>query len=405
MLTWNEENTVFTCTPDEILEANTTYTVKVEVSAKEKRNGSYVVANDANGNPQKEVKNINFKTDNDINYIPLSAVRYCYPIMNHQNYYSDESQDGYITFNQGFSSLFANTNFDFFVKISTLGAGDIYKQLFYNVAEKRVTWTMPQLALSKNYTISIVKKPKASSTSNNLVQSEVEVLNDGENTVNQTVTTLENTLSQTGEKELLTYAFKTSDSRLFSEAMSKLGFSKATRHALLGYNDNDQYYSIPIFAYLTLNTSRQHKFDNIDKFGSSYTNNKALIEVLAIKNSGEYMTSIDDNLYSPEYFGGLVYWGNRYPPLFPTFAVNALDVSNPYQFPWSYNLPICFAEDHQSIKTQLIHQVSLGTNISPYEYLLFWDLPTIPTGQYAVKMRYRLPSGQYGSEYTLIYDL
>ncbi|GHV34671.1 hypothetical protein FACS1894178_2650 [Bacteroidia bacterium] len=401
-ISWNDDNSVFTCTPNEILSPNSDYSFKVEVLPLEKSGNHFVPVKDNNGNEKRETKIITFKTDKELQTIPLQQIKYAYPVVEQKNFYTDEHHQGFIKLKQGHSEVFNDEKYHFFAKISTEGQEAQYLPLNYNNANYELSWTMPALSLSTNYTVSIVKK-NAHIAGNNVGISEQNLLNDGENEVNTQSIQLTSTEIRDVEREMLSYNFRTASVRRFSDYVATLDFGQASRNSYVSMNNEGEYYTLPDYSYLTMNTTMSNEFDAHELFGTQYTDYKPLIEAVAVKEDNFYMTTVDENLYSHSNYNGWVNWGNR-PMLYPLYAIEAYFSGNTYQFPFLYKLPIQFKNDHNNIKIQLAEKRSMGYDISQFEFVLLWDLPVIPSYSYGVKLKYRLPSGISGSEQVINYN-
>ena len=89
-LEWNENNDVANFVSSDILPPNTALNIKVAVSFQEKQGSSWVtLAQD--GKPAKEVVERNFTTGEAPDYIPLTNIVYCYPVID-QDYLEAQAE-------------------------------------------------------------------------------------------------------------------------------------------------------------------------------------------------------------------------------------------------------------------------------------------------------------------------
>jgi hypothetical protein len=99
-LEWNAEKDVVAFNSYEILPPEKKLTLEVQVSFKEKKNGSWQTVTD-NGKTVTEVLKTTFTTGKAPDYIPISNVKYSYPLPMMFNYYQNETDIGYIQLDKG----------------------------------------------------------------------------------------------------------------------------------------------------------------------------------------------------------------------------------------------------------------------------------------------------------------
>jgi hypothetical protein len=104
-LEWNAEKDVVAFNSYEILPPEKKLTLEVQVSFKEKKNGSWQTVTD-NGKTVTEVLKTTFTTGKAPDYIPISNVKYSYPLPMMFNYYQNETDIGYIQLDKGQEYLF-----------------------------------------------------------------------------------------------------------------------------------------------------------------------------------------------------------------------------------------------------------------------------------------------------------
>jgi hypothetical protein len=408
-LTWNDDNTVFTRTPNEMLASNTEYELKVEVTFKELINGSYVILKDEKGNQRREIETIKFTTDASVKQIPLSKVHYSFPVINQKNYYYNESSSAYIRLKQGHSAMFSDANSNYIARITkTDGNVLAEKTVTYNSSLYQIGWTMPTLAKSTKYKVSIIKKAKT--TANKVANIEDKTqYDDGETSVVYETKKLNAAAATANEETIISYEFTTSSVGTLAEALSSLTFNSAKRNTLVAMDVNGKYYSIPVCSYLTMDATTASAFDVADVTGTMYSNYTPLVKGKAKQESDFYTTDIYNHLYAHTTFDGLVDWGGRYNALvyslMPLEAIEPVSSAPSKQFPWTYDLPIWYVNDTKYVNTQLVAKRSAGYDITKYEYLLYWLMPTISAYPYRVDFTYQMPNGTMGTRATVTYDL
>ena len=104
-LEWNAEKDVVAFNAFEILPPQKQLTLEVQVSFKEKKNGSWKTVM-ANGKKVTESLKTTFTTGEAPKYIPISNVAYSYPLPMMFNYYQNETDIGYIQLKKGQAYLF-----------------------------------------------------------------------------------------------------------------------------------------------------------------------------------------------------------------------------------------------------------------------------------------------------------
>ncbi len=164
-LEWNAEKDVIAFDSYEILPPEKKLTLEVQVSFKEKKNGSWQTVTD-NGKPVIEVLKTIFKTGEAPDHIPVSNVKYSYPMPMMFNYYQNETDIGYIQLDDGQEYLFKPG-----AEWKQIGRfvdkqGNKYEFNFtYNASKRRVDFKRPDnLQNNAIYSFELVNVPAQEKT-------------------------------------------------------------------------------------------------------------------------------------------------------------------------------------------------------------------------------------------------
>lgn len=401
-IAWNQTKDLLSFTPFEVLPQNSNLTSTVKISFQEYVNGAWKTIYD-NGQIATETEVRNFTTGLAPNYIPLTNIAYCYPVMDQKYVYQNESKQAYVVLKQGQTYLFelkeGQSQKAFYKTSTNSNTGAIT----YSTSLKKVSIDLPVLQTSKPYNISLMTLETKSDANNNLKESyTTQDLGQDAN-----LTVKDNKLGEviTGGQgvELLQYNFNTSQYNSFSEKMA----AKKPKQTLTEIIYSD------VHALQSLNSSTE-PFDEIEIIGNAKTLNIPLINAEAI---------LDDNYYKNEIFP-LVYSGypleadlqfDRNTTILgvpPTKGVETLAwyqdyiINNPTSYmlkdylPYRYNLPYYYKTDFVNLRYKVVNKYLNTLNqqmITKYDYIINGRFPYIKQGQYNVKLNYTLPGGQLGS--------
>ena len=401
-ITWNPTKDLLSFTPSEVLPQNSNLTSTVKISFQEYVNGTWKTVYD-DGQIATETEVRNFTTGLAPNYIPLTNIAYCYPVMDQKYVYQNESKQAYVVLKQGQTYLFELKEGQSQKAFYKTGTNSNTGSITYNTALKKVSIDLPVLQTSKPYNISLMTLETKTDANSNLKES-YSTQDLGEDA---SLTVKDNKLGEvvTGGQgvELLQYNFNTSQYNSFSEKMA----AKKPKQTLTEIIYSD------VHALQSLNSSTE-PFDEIEIIGNAKTMNVPLINVEAI---------LDDSYYKNEIFP-LIYQG--YPletdlqfdrsttalGVPPTKGVETLAwyqdyiINNPTSYmlkeylPYRYNLPFYYKTDFVNLRYKVVNKYLNSLNqqmISKYDYIINGKFPYIKQGQYNIKLNYTLPGGQLGS--------
>jgi hypothetical protein len=345
--------------------------------------------------------------------IPLSNIKYAYPVAEQENYYTAESNKGYIKLKRGQDYLFDDQNWT----TKTVFAADSKSEsnFSYDGNDNVVNFNVPTLGKQKDYTLALIAKNKNGVQTQGGNTTQVTTTTTGNNEDDSSVTTETETkvaqsLFKDGEIDRLSFVFRTSKYNKMSDKLSALNFN-------------------PLWIKLSSdvvtlqnNMNADEYFDVTELTGTKYTDNKPLMNLTAL---------MDDSFANK--FKGLFY--DAYPIDQITlmraeseedFAgippVKALPVFTSYleylgndkgngflkqTFPYKYNLFSFYKADwYELVSKAASKYVGSPASARPQliNTLLQSNYGIIPTIKYRVKAKYTLPGDKAGSEKQIDYE-
>ena len=397
---------------DDILPPSKTLKAIAQVSFMEKKGGMYEVVM-VDGKKAVEVEERTFTTGTAPNLIPLSNIKYAYPVVEQENYYIGESNNGYIKLKRGQDYLFDDPNWT----TKTVFATDSKTEsnFTYDANENTVKFTVPNLNKQKDYTFALIAKNKngVSNSSGNQTEEQTVKTEESEEESGVSVTTevkKAQNLSKDGEIDRLSFVFRTSKYNTLSDKLSALNFNPLWLKV-----SSD-------VVTLQNNMNADEYFDVTELTGSKYTDNKPLINLTAL---------MDDSFAGK--FKGLFY--NNYPidqitliraesdedfvgiPPVKAFTIFTSylqylgnDKGNQFlkqTFPYKYDLFSFYKADwYELVSKAASKYVGSPANARPkvINSLLQSNFGIIPTIKYKVKAKYTLPGDKAGSEKQMDYE-
>ncbi|WP_025741312.1 hypothetical protein [Aquimarina pacifica] len=405
-LEWNSNNDVANFISTEILPPNSSLHFVVKVSFQQRQSGTWVTLKQ-DGEVAQEIEEITFQTGEAPNYIPISNIEYCYPVIDQDNFYQNETSIGYIQLDRGQSYLFGPET-DWKQRIEFTSDID-FKQtdkVVYNQAEKKVTFDIPDVSNQREYQFRMVSYP---------INQEVQEYEEEEyvsqetgqegNTVELLNKQAQDVAKDGVEIEMLAYTIKTSAYNTFKQKIDAKVVS--------------QYFLVPINTLvhtLITDVAPSERFSILELNGSTYTEFQPLVATEAI---------LDDSYYNNTVYP-LVYQGYPLEPEFtldrdtkelgvpPTKAMHTITWYSTYlesqpsyslldiRIPFRYNLPYHYIEDFYNIRYKIANKYLGNTSkyqsqIQKYNYIINGEFKAITPGYYNVKMQYVLPGGTKGT--------
>ncbi|MCL2027237.1 MAG: hypothetical protein FWG79_02000 [Bacteroidales bacterium] len=409
-LEWNSDRTSVVLKPLEILPSQASTTISATLRFFEKSNGVWKPLLNGENQPQKETLSQTFTTGDRPKTLPLSEILYTYPVIDQQNFYVQESSEGYIQLKRNFEYLFDVDNYDYVVNFEASDGVVFSSDVVYNIPKIRVEWEMPNLNAQTNYTVRIIGNPRETSENFTNVSENYtsQDFGDDDNSAEIRNTEISETAVNPQTVEIFSYEFRTSSYPTFAAAVNSITLQKATLQNLLVALNSEQYLSTGEPIYLSANCNQPTNFDDIELFGSTYTQEIPLVNVRANLNS--------ENIYFSNHINPLIYQSYNYnglvtlprtteQSLLPTWAMTPLKLSaNSQMFPWTYDLPAVYRRDLQQVQVQLADQHAQGKYVANYDSIISQTLPIPGFGAYQFSLQYRLPCGKSGTFANLSFD-
>jgi hypothetical protein len=400
-LEWSAESDVLAFNPLDVLPARKKLRAMVQVSFEESVNGSWrpVVVD---GKVFTESKESEFTTGDAPDHIPLSNVKYSYPVVAQHNYYKDETREGYIKLERGQPDLF-NPGSEWVQKarVKTAAGSEVFFAMAYDREQRQINYSMPaELALNTVYAIEILNLPagQEQSIDANVTRSTAKVgAGDTGTDTEIKSNTAAGTINILQVKSIFTSYFKTSAYATFNGKLSSINFSQGWISPILtGVHE------------LGVNITGAELFDHFEINRS--TNFDRLIELEATTDN-KWMTNYVKPLVYPE---GYPSYGltieNREPKDVnvlgapPVRAVDIrqspsdvkLDLTNPVGVSLSgygsiiYNLPLTSYRDYIELRTKAAAVVAYSRNAWMVK-LVEDPFTGVINGDYNFKIRYKLP--------------
>lgn len=398
-LEWNAENDRANFVSKEILPESTRIKVVVEVSFQEKIDGVFRTI-EVDGQAAIEHEERNFTTGKAPTYIPLSNIVYMYPIIDQEQFYVNEYDNGYVQLQRGQQYLFDDTNWTSFVRFTDESADNTTSNVSYNANDSRVGYNFPGLRNNTKFALSIVSIPK-NGASNNLANSTTEKTEsyDDENTMTITTKDAENVSKENGEIERLAYEFKSSEYNTFTAKVNDIRIT----------DDLWSKYANEISEVILLSSGiREHiGFDYIELAGNKYTDNQPLVRAESTLTDKYFTDDINPMIYQ-KYGADKQYTIKRDTEEYGFAPKKAVNVIGSYldgvvngtevswrstYFPFRYDLTYVYNLDFMDIQAKVINAYLDGDISDGSDMLSIVDKRFLfmRYGNYDVKLRYVIP--------------
>jgi len=397
---WNDRNDVAVFYSHEILPPNAQLKGYVQLHFEEYKNGRWEIMKD-NGKVATETKEVNFTTGEAPKTIPLNNIAYMYPVLGQKNLFIDEYGTAYINLKRGQSYLFdAVPNWEKRMVMSSENGTIVRKKYTYNSGKKQIVYTLPKNDMS-NETAYNVKVQLVSEGNGNIDDNVSETYNkknigskDANNTAEVKSKKADKEAVKDGERELLTYNFRTSQYNTFRAKMNNMRKNNDL------YDHVDYPYGLTLLATI----DQQEPFDLLELRGNDYSGNKPLVVVRAILDDSYYKKQIYPLLYKNYPLAGEIEVSRRtnkvgVPPVEGvepmTWYISYLEegytgetsLYNPYR----YNLTHYYLQDYEDLGYQLVNSnINLTSNPS-FSKLVTEAFPYMRKGKYKTKFKYVLP--------------
>jgi hypothetical protein len=403
----------------EILPPYTDLTAEVSVNFEEWKNGNWQVVTQ-NGKKARESKTVRFTTGEAPNYIPLSNIEYCYPVVEQNNFFRGETDMGYVQLKRGQDYLFPKS-FRYSTKFTDSGnaKNSRVSDFNYSTAERRIGFTLPETANKTKYTVEFVALPDAGSKTGapqEIVTTRTVKDGEGEEIrVDYTQQAAQQILKD-GQMVVLDYTIRASAFDTFAEKLSSFNLSTDFSRAVTS-NTRSLMLRIPEGYEL---------FDEQELAGSDYTGGVPLVETEVIPDDPYYTDDIAPLVYNWQPVKGISVTDRdlstgippvKHSPLYDGYLEYVMDGSAysgvlSAMFPYVYEQPYRYSLDYYSLRNKaanmLVKNIEnnaiLSTNKkTALEKLVESAFPFIRQGYYKTEFRYILPGGKKGSAKQLNY--
>jgi len=400
---WNRTLDVVSFEPHEILPPHKDIKVVIAVNFEELVNGSWRLVT-SNGKPARESKTHVFKTGEAPNYIPLTNIEYCHPVIAQNNFFRNESSTGYVQLKRGQSYLFPD-NF-IYNTLFTKDGNSVKADFRYNASDKNVTYSFPKLNGKTEYEVAFVASTQASTggtaPSQKVISSQTLNQEDGESITIDYMQQAAQKIIKEGSLKVLDYTFRSSEFNTFKDKMSSLNLKKGA----IDVNSD--------VWVLFLNTSKKYElFDETDLLGSIYTADKPLIKGEAQLDNNYYRKAIGPYIYDWYPFGGIKI-ENRDENILGAPPVRGFTIFSGYMertvrastvMPMVYSLPFYYNEDFYELRNKAANwSIRNGNTPASIQKIVGGQFPVILKAEdYKAKLQFILPGGKTGSEFTVKY--
>ncbi|MCG8207860.1 hypothetical protein [Tenacibaculum finnmarkense] len=399
---WNDKNDVAVFYSHEILPPNTQLKAFVELHFEEFKNGTWETMK-ADGKVSTETKEVTFTTGKAPKTIPLNNIAYMYPVLGQKNLFIEQYGTAYINLKKGQNYLFgAVPNSKKIMVMSSESDSKIEKPYTYNSAKKQIVYSLPSNNMAKETAYNVTLK-LISEGNSNINDNVSETYNekkigskDANNTAEVKSKTADQAATKDGERELLTYNFRTSQYDTFKDKMDDMKTN----------NDLYKYVIDPYQLTLIAKIDRQEPFDLLELRGNKYSGNAPLVVVRAVLDDSYYKNQIYPLLYHNYPLMGKIKVSRDtnkigVPPVEAVEPIswyldnledgytNDISFYNPYR----YNLTYYYYEDYEDLRYQLVSlKPAINWQSNPrFEKMIIKAFPSMRRGKYKTTFKYVLP--------------
>ena len=421
---WNGEKDRATFYSKDVLPPNAKLKVFVKVSFQENKGGNWQVVY-MNGKKAEEKREINLTSGSAPDNIPLSNIKYAWPVVDQYNFYRDENdRKGIIQLDRGQPYLFDAVSYKqelFMEPDGDIGTSNALA-FEYDKEQCQLHFPIEHVSGKGEYQISIQSKPLANTNTEKPASTAPKAINSDEGKIDQN-TDLESPASADLQvnkmqaeavkrkdigKTILSYKFKSSEYGTFQQKMQSMQYGQTIWHKI----------SSDVIS-LQQSVSQAEAFDLNDLRGSKYTNDKPLVQPEAILDNTYFLNDIYPIAYKTYPVAGNIHFTRdttllgfapkRALPVLPCYlsaieSANMTDELVKTVLPYEYDLPRIYKDDFSDLQNQVINYY-LHHSQPPAEYLYLVDgyFPFLRKGTYKVNYQYVLPGGVKGSAYTVRY--
>ncbi len=399
-LVWNNDKNAVTFKSHEVLPEHARIKMAVRVGFEEFKNGRWEVVK-SSGKEAYEMREVGFNTGGAPDEIPLNNVIYTYPVVDQHYMLRSESRNGYVQLNTGQKYLFEKER-DYKLRFTTDNNSVVEIPFKYDNVRQRLEYTIPELQLSKAYTMSISYVPDATDVAVNKVNS-VNIVSDSLNSVAIEKLSAAAGVNESVEKNILIFNFGTSRFSTFKEKMESLD----QEGLAMAYDAGAKY-------RLYTEVRGVEAFDSTEVVGVDKTEGVALIKGKAVLDEEFFASSVMPLVYAGYPIAGLhlTYRNEGIMGVPPYYSI---ELSNDYltllntnipngkfMFPFTYNADIYTKLDFLDISSKVVNEYDRKNNkidFVTYERFSKGVIEDLKKGYYKTVFTYTLPDGSEGTSY------
>jgi hypothetical protein len=406
-LKWNANNDVVSFYSTEILPPATSVTATVKVSFKENQGGAWQTVY-MDGKKAEESRTLTFTTGTAPESIPLSNISYAWPVVDQQNFYPGETNQGIVQLKRGQKYLFTVPGYIPQLMVRpTAGGAAVNLPFSYDSTQCRLRFNIFKVHTNGNYELVLQSFPSATSAGNagRMVSTTTTDAGDSVQISGNQATDVVRT--DVG-KVLLNYSFRSSRYSTFAEKM---------QNAQPG-NTVVQKLSTDLFS-LQQGVTGAEPFDLNELTGTDYTDNMALVQPAAITDDEYFRSFINPLNYKNYPVGGHISFNDRDTALLGFVPVRSLPISLIYQslvsqgnftdrnvtgfLPYVYDLARIYKQDFRDLQYQVVNRYMGTPQQKDYEWLINGYFPYMREGYYKVNYQFVIPGGIKGSSHIVQY--
>lgn len=409
ILEWGSSKDKANFVSTDILPPNKELKVQVEVSFQKMINGVFQPIK-IDGKVATEYEERLFTTGGAPDHIPLTNIKYSYPIVDQKYFLEEEYPKGYIQLKRGQDYLFEDENWETSIKVNEDGVSNAKATTFnYNTSSNEVYYDLPNINQDKKYNFSIVSNLKQAPSRNSVTATKTNTISDAGNDI-QVRENQADALSKTeGSIDRLSYSFTTSKYKTFTSKMNAINTQN--------YNFGVLYSDV---IYLTNTISSQEAFDMVELQGVTYSDNKPIITAQSKLNDAYYATDIFPYLYKDYPLNGKYSISDRDTSELGVIPAKAIPLNAYYMtsiennvnqswtkgnFPFKYNMPLLYKQDWVDLNNQIANDYVNGlvSSTSVANRFLNSNFLFMRYGNYEIVMKYNLPGDKKSTEFTYKY--
>lgn len=400
---WNTDHTVLALQPVDIMPGESSIKAVAQISFEERDRNVWKPVK-VDNQVISESMEVAFTTGKAPDYIPLNNVDYCYPILNHYNFYSQEYPKGYIQLKQGQDYLFETTT-DFATKGrytasdgSNVSFDIVYKQ------NNEIEYNIPTgLVANSIYSFDIIKVPTRQDAVDKNISSKNRNVKIGLEADEQDITIAtreaQGSIKNLKEKTIFTSNFRSSNYATLKQKLDDMFISTGFRRNI---HSGIHELGVTIFGN-----------ELFEKYETHWTTEiTPLIQFEAVLTDNYFKNTINGLIYSPYNSQSTlqISWRNSdfdigYPPKKALYirqipfdkTLTESEINGGYSLgtategAFVYNLIWFYARDFLDLQQQAASQWYNGNRKTWYNTLITTTFPRVASGTYPFDVKYVVP--------------